>query len=180
MVLLALWSRPKTPTTVATLFVEFTTIGTSLALLYLSHLEHLRSIRPSTILNGFLVFTLLLDLPRLRTLYFMTTSRSVTTLLAVSWFVKFAILILEAAEKRSLLKKTYVDSPIESTSGVLSRAVFWWLNSLLWQGSKAQLTIESLPALDSEIRDASIPDLLFVKWDSGMSHIFVLFNWTIY
>jgi hypothetical protein len=103
----------------------------------------------------------------------MPDSHSVRTLFAISWVIKSVILILEAREKQSLLKKTYENSPIESTSGILNRAVFWWLNRLLWQGSKGQLTVDSLPALDSNITSASHPHILLEKWNSGMSSFHV-------
>jgi hypothetical protein len=139
--------------------------------MYLSHLEHLRTIRPSTIINVFLGFTLFFDLARLRTLYFMPVPSSVATWFAISCVIKSITLVLEAREKQSLLKKTYQNSPIESTSGVLNRAVLWWLNGLLWRGSKSQLTVDSLPALDDNITAASDPQSLFEKWEKGMLQI---------
>ncbi|CAG8925975.1 unnamed protein product [Penicillium salamii] len=179
VVLLVLWGRPNTPKTAATLSTEIATISTSLALLYLSHLEHLRSIRPSTTLNVFLFFTLLFDLTRLRTVYFMSNTRSVTTLLAISWMIKSITLLLEATEKRPLLKKAYENSPIESTSGVINRATFWWLNHILWLGSKSQLTVESLPALDSDISAASDSTVLAEKWRNANHYSPNALLWTV-
>ncbi|KGO71820.1 ABC transporter, integral membrane type 1 [Penicillium italicum] len=167
MVLLALWCQPATSKTKATVVTTIATVVISLILAYLSHLEHLRSIRPSTVINVFLVFTLLFDLVRLRTLYFMPTTQTVAIFFATSWVIKATILGLEATEKRSLLQKRYENSPIESTSGVLNRAVFWWLNELLWCGSKDILTVGSLPALDNDIRAASNPRSLLERWDKA-------------
>jgi ATP-binding cassette subfamily C (CFTR/MRP) protein 1 len=99
----------------------------------------------------------------------MPNSLSVTSLFATSWVIKSVTLVLEAREKQTLLRKTYENSSIESTSGVLNRAVFWWLNGLLWRGSKEQLTVDSLPALDSNITAASDPRFLFENWNKGMS-----------
>lgn len=72
---------------------------------------------------------------------------------------------LGATEKKSLLENRYENSPIKSTSGVLNRAIFWWLNELLWRGSKDILTVDSLPALDNDIRAASNPRSLLESWD---------------
>ncbi|CAG8000629.1 unnamed protein product [Penicillium salamii] len=179
VVLLVLWGRPNAPKTATTLPTEIATIGTSLALLYLSHLEHLRSIRPSTTLNVFLFFTLLFDLTRLRTVYFMSSTRSVTTLLAISWMIKSITLLLEATEKRPLLKKAYENSPIESTSGIINRATFWWLNQILWLGSKSQLTVGSLPALDSDISAASDSTVLAEKWRNANYYSPNSLLWTV-
>lgn len=107
MVLLALWCQPDTFKTKATVLTTSVTVVISLFLTYFSHLEHLRSIRPSTVINVFLVFTLLFDLLRLRTVYFMPITQTVTVLFAISWVIKAMILGLEATEKRSLLKKRY-------------------------------------------------------------------------
>lgn len=177
--LLALWCRPAIFKTKATVFTTFLTVVISLFLAYLSHLEHLRSIRPSTVINVFLVFTLLFDLVRLRTLYFMPITQTVPVLFAISWAIKAMILGLEATEKRSLLKKRYENSPIESTSGVLNRAIFWWLNELLWRGSKDILTVDSLPTLDNDIRAASNPQSLLERWEKGELLSYDVFGHTI-
>lgn len=92
-------------------------------------------------------------------------------LFAISWIVKSVILVLEATEKRALVKKQYEDSPIESTSGILNRVVFGWLNNLLWRGSKIHLTVDTLPALDNDIKAASDPTGFTEKWDKGMSNV---------
>jgi hypothetical protein len=76
-------------------------------------------------------------------------------------------LVFEATEKRQLLKKAYENSPIESTSGVINRALFWWLRDLLWRGSKTTLTVDSLPSLDDDLKNASTSQSLFDKWDNG-------------
>lgn len=180
MVLLALWCQPAIFKTKATVITTFATVVTSLFLTYLSHLEHLRSIRPSTVVNIFLVFTLLFDLVRLRTLYFMPTTQTVTIFFAISCVIKATILGLEATEKRSLLQKRYKNSPIESTSGVLNRAIFWWLNELLWRGSKDILTVDSLPALDNDIRAASNPRSLLERWEKGELFSYDVFHHAVH
>lgn len=98
----------------------------------------------------------------------MSGSQYVMPLFAISWVVKSVALVLEATEKRALVKKTYEDSPIESTSGILNRVVFGWLNNLLWRGSNTHLTVDTIPALDDEITAASDPTPFSEKWDKGM------------
>jgi hypothetical protein len=164
--LLIIFFQLDTPKTRATIGTTLVTALTALFLLFLSHLEHLRSIRPSTILNVFLSFTLLFDLARLRTLYFMS-NQAMTSLFALSCAIKAILLVFEATEKKKLLKKAYENSPIESTSGVINRALFWWLRDLLWRGSKTTLTVDSLPSLDDDLKNASTSQSLFDKWDNG-------------
>lgn len=165
--MLILWAQSPTPKTRATIPTALVTLVTSLLAIYLSHLEHLRSLRPSTILCLFLGTSSLLDLARMRTLSFMPHNRPVTILFAVGWLGKVIILILESIEKRSLLKKPFEESSLEATSGVFSRSLFWWLNGLLWKGSKTTLTVETLPDLDEDIKQASNPQDLFQKWKKG-------------
>ncbi|KAJ5183506.1 P-loop containing nucleoside triphosphate hydrolase protein [Penicillium capsulatum] len=159
-----LWSQPATPKTRATMPTAIFGLATSLVFLYVSHLEHIRSLRPSTILCLALGLTLIFDLARLRTLSFMPANGMVTALFAVGVIIKAITLILESMEKRSLLKKPYENSSIETTSGVFSRSLFWWLNDLLVKGSKTTLTVDSLPALDEELKEAANPQSLREKW----------------
>ncbi|KAJ6082006.1 hypothetical protein N7499_006880 [Penicillium canescens] len=175
--LLIILFQLDTPKTRATIGTTLVTVLTSVFLLFFSHLEHLRSIRPSTILNVFLGFALLFDLARLRTLYFMS-NQTVTSLFAVSWVIKAIILVFEATEKRKLLKKAYENSPIESTSGVINRALFWWLRDLLWRGSKTTLTVDSLPSLDDDLKNASNSQSLFERWDKADKYRSNALLWT--
>ena len=64
------------------------------------------------------------------------SNQTVTSLFAVSWVIKAIILAFEATEKRQLLKKAYENSPIESTSGVINRALFWWLETSFGEGQR--------------------------------------------
>lgn len=97
----------------------------------------------------------------------MPRNRLVTILFAVGWIGRVVILVLESTEKRALLKKPFKGSALEATSGVFSRSLFWWLNGLLRKGSKTTLTVESLPDLDEDIKEASNPEDLIEKWKNG-------------
>lgn len=97
----------------------------------------------------------------------MPNNRTVTAVFAVGLIVKTVTLILESTEKKSLLKKPFQNRAIETTSGVFSRSLFWWLNSLLWKGSKTTLTVDELPILDDELNEAGNPQSLSEKWDAG-------------
>ncbi|KAJ5678957.1 P-loop containing nucleoside triphosphate hydrolase protein [Penicillium macrosclerotiorum] len=164
LILLVFWCQSSTPTTRATIPTAIANIVSLLLVLYLSHLEHLRSLRPSTTNCLFLGLTTLLDLARLRTLYFIPDNQLISILFAVSWIGKVIVLVLESTEKRSLLKKEYTESSLEATSSIFNRGIFWWLNGLLWKGSRTVLTVESLPVLDEDIQASSNPEELFEKW----------------
>ncbi|KAJ5575262.1 P-loop containing nucleoside triphosphate hydrolase protein [Penicillium hetheringtonii] len=80
---------------------------------------------------------------------------------------KVIILVLESTEKRNLLKKAFDGSAVETTSGIINRCLLWWVNSLLWKGSKSTLTVESLPLLADDIREASDPQDLTARWEKA-------------
>ena len=162
-----MWYQSIAPTTRATIPTAAVSLAAFLGCLYLTHLEHQRSLRPSTTLCLFLGLTSLLDIARLRTLSFLPDNERVVSIFALSWVVKVVMLILESTEKRSLLKKGFEKSPIEETSGVFNRTLFWWLNPLLWKGSQITLTVDDLPALDEDLRAASNPQILLEKWGKG-------------
>ena len=165
--MLAVWCQPSTPTTRATVPTAIAVVIIFCLFLYLSHLEHTRSLCPSSILCLFFSFTIPFDLARLRTLHFIPDNRLITVLFAISVVGKAVILVLESTEKRHLLKKGFDGSAIETTGGIISRYLFWWINGLLWKGSKATLTVESLPVLADDIREASDPQQLEERWDKG-------------
>ncbi|KAJ6002742.1 P-loop containing nucleoside triphosphate hydrolase protein [Penicillium sp. IBT 35674x] len=164
VVLLIFWYQPSIPTTRATVPTAFASVVVSLFCLYLSHLEHFRSLRPSTTLCLFHGFALILDLPRLRTLSLLPDNRTVTIIFAVSLLFRAGVVILEAIEKRSLLKKPFLGCAIETTSGIFNRSLYLWVSGLLWKGSRTTLTVENLPILDDDIKGASNPETLLDKW----------------
>lgn len=165
--MLAIWCQSPTPATRLTIPTAIASITTFCFFLYLSHLEHIRSLRPSSILCLFFVLTIPFDLTRLRTLHFIPDNKPITLLFAGSILGKTIILVLESTEKTHLLKKAFEGSAIESTAGIINRCLFWWINDLLWKGSKNTLTVEGLPLLADDIRDASDPEQLAEKWNKG-------------
>lgn len=174
--MLIIWCQPSTPTTRATVPTAIAVVIIFCLFLYLSHLEHIRSLRPSSILCLFFGLTIPFDLARLRTLHFIPDNRLITLLFAVSVVGKAIILVLESTEKRHLLKKAFEGSAIETTGGIINRCLFWWINALLWKGSKTTLTVESLPVLADDIREASDPQQLAERWDKGNTFWLLVFS----
>lgn len=143
--------------------------------LYLSHLEHTRSLRPSSILCLFFGLTLPFDLARLRTLHHIPNNGLITVLFGISVVSKVVMLVLESKEKRHLLQKPFEESAVETTGGIINRLLFWWINDLLWKGSKTTLTVESLPVLADDIREASDPQQLEERWEKGNTLVISFF-----
>lgn len=166
--LLALWAQPGTPTTRITLATIACTIAGFIVLLGLSYLEHIRSVRPSTVMTLYLGVSCLLDLARLRTLFFVSNSDIVAKIFLASFFIKVAIFSLELIEKRGTLLPPWQDASFEATSSVYARVLFIWLNRLLFRGFRALLTMDSLMSLDKAILTASRPTALQWKWQKGL------------
>jgi ATP-binding cassette subfamily C (CFTR/MRP) protein 1 len=113
-------------------------------LLFLSHAEHARSVRPSTIINVHLFFTLLFDCVVVRTLWATDYDLTLSGLFTSTVAIKLFVLTLEAWDKRPILLSQYRHLSPEATSGILARSVFWWLNSLLQTGFARSLTDQDL------------------------------------
>ncbi|KAL4876404.1 P-loop containing nucleoside triphosphate hydrolase protein [Aspergillus karnatakaensis] len=119
-------------------------------LLFLSHLEHARSVRPSTIINVYLLFTLLLDCVVARTLWLANRDSVISSLFTSTLAIKLIVLVSEGWEKQHMLLSQYRHLSPESTSGIIARSVFWWLNSFMRTGFARSLTDHDLlPVHDS-------------------------------
>lgn len=119
----------------ATLAAASLTLVDALGLCALSHLEHIHSVRPSALINVYLLVTLPFDIARCRTLWDDGATGPVAAAFTSMLAVKVMILITEAIEKRDILLARYQSSSPEVTSGIYSRSFFFWLNSLMTTGA---------------------------------------------
>ncbi|WAO95847.1 Hypothetical protein NCS54_01349200 [Fusarium falciforme] len=123
--------------------------GFSLA--FLSYAEHTRSVRPSTLINVYLLLTLLFDCAIARTLWLIEGTKLIAKVFTATVAIKFTVLVSEAWEKRSILRAQYRELSPESTSGILGRSVFWWLNPLMKIGFGRPLTEQDLYTIDASL-----------------------------
>lgn len=165
--LLALWAQPHAPKTVATLATLSVTLVTSLSFMYLSYLEHTRSVRTSTTLTLYFGLSTLLDLARVRTLFYLVSANHLSAVFLAAFCVKVMLLALELYEKRGLLRPKWKDASPEATSGAYSRALFIWLNDLMLKGFRSSLTVDTLTPLDSDLLNASDPEPVLAQWRQG-------------
>jgi len=115
-----------------------------LLLLFVSHTEHTRSVKPSTLINVYLLLTLLFDCAIARTAWLVYDADVVAKLYTSSAAIKLLVLAAEAWEKRSILLDRYQHLSPETTSGILGRSVFWWINPLMKAGFGRFLTDRDL------------------------------------
>ncbi|RDW69795.1 hypothetical protein BP6252_08815 [Coleophoma cylindrospora] len=184
VVLLILYSLERSLASSASLPACALSVLVGIGVIFMSYLEHQRSVRPSTLLCSYLIATLLLDIPQLRSMVKTGAyeNRSILLLvLTVSWFIKFLLLVLESQSKRTILKPSYRKLSPESTSGILNRSFMWWLNGLFLQDSKRLLTESMLYNLDEELATQASGDRLQKAWDTCSQfegqHCFVWAVW---
>ena len=175
-------SRPATavPAAVVSLLAS-ATLGV------LSHAEHTRTVRPSFLASGYLFLTVVLDVAQARSLWLRPSAAglgAVAALLTVSLAVRVVVLVLEESSKSSLVLRggrggrredgeeevKYVAltaAAPESTSGLFSRSLFWWLNSLLYQGCRSVLGMADLEAIDGKFASDVVLRKAARTWDAG-------------
>ena len=103
-------------------------LTSAFVLALLSHLEHKRSTRPSFLASFYILVTLVFDIARARTHWLLRQNDDAAATLTAIVASKLFMLIFEATEKRSILLSKYEGFSTESTSGLFSRAFFYWLN----------------------------------------------------
>ena len=157
-VLLILHALNPSLRTRATIAASALTLLDALGLCLLSHKEHVRSIRPSAVINVYLLLTLPFDVARARTLWLSGATRSIAAVFTSTLGVKIMILITEAIEKRGILLDRYQNSSPEITSGIYSRSFFWWLIKLMTTGYRRVIQNEDLYPIDDEMKSAFLQD----------------------
>ncbi|KAF2276608.1 uncharacterized protein EI97DRAFT_377023 [Westerdykella ornata] len=163
LALLALWSKPSTYKSKASVpsavlsFVGAVTLGLQ------SYFEHQRTVRTSLLLNVYLCITVLFDAARSRTFSISNNLEVISVLFTTRVGVKLFLAIFEARGKSHLLLPEFADAPPEAISGIYSRALFWWQNQLFRHGFSNTLSVDDLFQLDKHLR----ADYLQQRIESG-------------
>ncbi|KAJ5546687.1 hypothetical protein N7494_004272 [Penicillium frequentans] len=163
----ALWALSSADATMASLPTNAILAVGVLGLMALSYAEHTRSVRPSFILNAYLFCSLLFDIARTRTLWLRSADSFndiIATVTSVALGAKLLVVILEAVEKRSILKSEFQGYPPEATAGFYSQAVFYWLNPLFKVGFSSHLSVEDLFVLDKELSSERLLAIFEERW----------------
>ena len=138
-----------------------------LVLLGLSDIEHRRSIRPSPLIQAYFLFTILLDLPRIRTQWLLNQGPLIPALSTVVLALRIVIVTVE-----SLKKWKHSTLPPEATApeyrqGIIGRTFFTWLNPLFFEGYKRDLGMEDLFQIDEDLKGKKLHARLLKQWKSG-------------
>jgi ATP-binding cassette subfamily C (CFTR/MRP) protein 1 len=125
-------------------------------------MDHLYSVRPSTILNVYLLLSILLDTLQLPTIW--TRHDTFAVIFTISLFSKVILILLEVRDKRSILAPPYQWYTPEATSGVFARRLFLWLTPLFGRGFSSTIRPDDLFGLDDELSSARLHRSILVHW----------------
>ncbi|KAG8630868.1 hypothetical protein KVT40_000008 [Elsinoe batatas] len=160
LALLVLWSRDRGLAAWAQSVAACSlSLSTCVVMAPVSYLEQARSLRPSVLLNAYLLVTVILDAAVVRTSWLLDSiPKSITGMQTAALACKLAILILESQHKRNRLVKSVNEKSPEDFSGLYSQSLFWWLNRIMWQGAKMVLSSADLYPISSDIAAKQLSD----------------------
>ena len=141
----------------------------AIALCVLSFVEHRQSIRPSSLITLYLLFSIAFDAVQCRTLWLLPQGqklRTIATIFSASIGFKMGILVLEVIEKRAFLVPPWNRAPPESLGGTINHSLFWWLNALFLRGYKGFLNLKSLWPTDHSIDSERLLVRLNSAWNA--------------
>jgi hypothetical protein len=144
------------------------TLAASLGLIVLSHLEHKRTFRPSILIIAYLFFSILLDLPRSRTLWLRNNGAAIPAIFVTSMGVRLVMLVLESCEKRHALLAEHKAISHEKTRGLVSNILFTWLGPMFRAGYRRILYIGDTASFEPEMKTKTLHSKLSSKWATGM------------
>ncbi|OLN96559.1 Canalicular multispecific organic anion transporter 1-like protein 1 [Colletotrichum chlorophyti] len=174
--LIALWALPSTPSTRTSLPESILGLVEAITLAALSFSEHKHSIRPSALLGGYLVLTIVLEIAQARTFWIRDGLAPIASVFTAALVAKVVILILEETPKRPLLRNNAEKNvAVESTTGIVSRSLFWWLNGLFLRGFRLVIGLDDLGAIDPKF-DSNV---LLRKLDQAWSKSKKSSNWSL-
>lgn len=166
LALIVLWSsyHPNEPLMgVPSAAVSFVA---SVIILLLSHFEGRKATRPSTLLNVYLVLSILFDAAGVRTLWNLHGQyKNVAAVQSASIGVKISMLLLEARQKGPYLLQPYRDYPPEAKSGFWNLSFVWWLNRLFITGFRKLMTTQDLFDIDRDLRSEVAGHRLSHSWN---------------
>jgi ATP-binding cassette, subfamily C (CFTR/MRP), member 1 len=135
-----------------------------IAILALSMTEHVRSVRPSSLLNLYIIVSIPLDICQVRTLYLRHDNHAILALSTACIAIKSVVFLLENQHKQSILMSPYKGWTPWATSGIVSRTFFWWLNPLFWKGFRVILALDDLYTLDQELLSVCLQQRMEKGW----------------
>src|ERR1700760_2790883 len=162
LALLVLWIRhPITRASIASATIQ---LFTMLTMVGLELIEHTKALRPSPIILLYLLCSVVADCVLIRTLFLRHYVKPIAGLVTANMSMKLAFLVLENLSKKKYFKTQDRELSPEETIGIIEKAFFWWINSLLLTGRKKILTIEDMYPLDPGIESKRLQADIMSRW----------------
>lgn len=161
---LVVWSLHTELQTRASIAAASLSSAAAIVMFLLSHLEHSRSVRPSSIINAYLFFTIFFDAAKVRTLWIRGDSTSIAGTSTAVLAVKLTVLATEAKEKRKHLLSPYLNISPETTSGLYSRSLFWWLNPVFLLGYRNIIRDADVFPTDNDLMSENLYQRVQYHW----------------
>ncbi|KFY05556.1 hypothetical protein V492_08453 [Pseudogymnoascus sp. VKM F-4246] len=148
----------------ASLAAALLALVATFGLCVLSYVEHCKNIRPSSIINAYLLLTVPFDIAQLRTRWLRGDNLAGNGVASAILAVKLFVLISEATEKTKILFTPYANCSPENTSSLYSRGLFWWLNPLFRLGFRNVVNDDDLFAADGDLLSSSLETRFNKHW----------------
>lgn len=127
-------------------------------------LEHSRSIKPSDLAVIYLLASLSCESAEIGTKAYRDVPFSILLPTVAKVCIRFMLLVAESCGKERILRASPDRWPPEQLAGVLNRTFFWWINSILFQGSRDILTGNSLPPIDPALSSKLLRHRALQSW----------------
>ncbi|KAE8149908.1 P-loop containing nucleoside triphosphate hydrolase protein [Aspergillus avenaceus] len=164
LALLISWAKEVRPYKKFPVVLSAVNLAVAMEMTVLTWVEDERSVRPSTLLVIYLVFTLLLDTVQMRTLWLYYGDTLLPMLFTASITAKIVMVLFESWGKQNHLIGSYQNLSPESTSGIVNRSFMWWLNRFFFKGFRSSITIDDLDHLDKPLESAETARKALGTW----------------
>lgn len=150
----------------------------------LSFLEDQRSTRPSDLLVIYFSLLSLLWIPRLRSLWLISSSGFCRVLWTTIYIVVVLIAFLESTRKSKTLHPSYKYVTVEQASGFWSRSIFRWVVPSIRLGYSTILSIGDMPRVDESLQGDVAREKLDRAWQRSKGRyrlvkaVFRAYRWT--
>ncbi|TKX18902.1 ABC transporter-7 [Elsinoe australis] len=135
----------------------------ALVCLALSHLEHFRSVRPSMLLQLYLMVAVIVEAVHLRTVWIRSTNVTMKTVCCGQLASCAIFLLSESIGKESILLRRTTRSP-QDVNDLFSQRLFFWLNDLFVQGYRRVLAPRDLYSIDEDLASPQTQRVFRLTW----------------
>lgn len=132
-----------------------------------SFMEDQRSIEPSDILVIYFSASSILALPRLRSLWLISSANACIGLWTSILVFTVALLFVESARKTKLLRSRYHSVTKEQIYGFWGRSFFIWVLPFLYVGYSKVLEVEDMPDVDTDLQGQTAGERLQQAWKTA-------------